>query len=129
GGDGIVLEASLAGPFDGDLSAQLALADEPRREGAKEGDAPRREGVARDGDKPRTGPRDGEVKKDGPRDGDAPRREGAKEGDAPRREGAPREGERRVEGAREGERPNPLAGFKPQTDREELLYQMIMQLQ
>jgi hypothetical protein len=145
GGGGITLDASFApsGDANDDVSFQLALADEPRREGsregaAKDGDAPRREGAARDGDaprregaprdgeKPRTGPRDGEVKKDGPRDGDAPRREGAAREGAPRdgaREGAPRDG------AREGERPNPLSGFKPQTDREEILYRMILELQ
>lgn len=123
GHGGIVLDASFSGPSDGEFSTLLALADEPRREGAaREGDAPRREGAAREGDKPRTGARDG----------DAPRREGAaRDGDAPRREGAPREG-----AAREGERRaadtdirNQIEDFKPQTEREEALVKVILDLQ
>jgi RNA polymerase sigma factor (sigma-70 family) len=125
-GQGVTLEASFA-PSAADaadeeasaLFSQLALADEG---GAKTG--------PRDGDAPKTGPRDGDAPRTGPRDGakegDAPRT-GAREGDAPRtgaREGAqPRTG---------GERPNPrnaLQNFKPQTQREEMLFQALLQMQ
>lgn len=153
GGNGITLETSFGpsrssagdGDLDFEFASQLAFADEggaktgPKdgdvpRTGARDGDAPRtgpRDGEkprtgARDGDAPRTGPRDGEKPRTGARDGDAPRT-GAKEGDAPRtgnREGGPRPNAGERTNAR-----NPIQNFQPQTPREEVLYQMILQMQ
>jgi hypothetical protein len=103
----IVLEASL--PLSSEYDSQVALADEPAGKPA----------VRRDGEGTRTGPRDGEGARTGPREGEGARR--------------PAEGEgarRPAEGARPGgEGGNPLAGFRPQTEREAVLLQMIMQLQ
>lgn len=67
-----------------------------KKEGPRDGDAPRKEG-ARDGDAP---------KKEGARDGDAPKKvtkEGAREGDAPKK--VIKDGDRPIkEGARDGEK-------------------------
>jgi RNA polymerase sigma factor (sigma-70 family) len=127
GDGGVTLEASFAPSDEGEIASLLALADAPREGEAKAG--------PRDGDKPRTGPRDGEKPRTGPRDGDTPRREGEvkRDGDAPRREGeAKRDGDaprREAETRESTPRTNPLDGFKPQTEREEILVQMILGLQ
>lgn len=84
--------------------------DRPRREGdrpregvAREGDQPgRRADRARDGDRPRTGPRDGEGPGRGPREADAPTRPGPRDGEGARR--GPREGDAPAKGrARDGD--------------------------
>lgn len=143
-GQGVTLEASfLPGPtnaseneFGLEFSSQLALADEGApKTGARDGDQPKT--GPRDGDAPRTGPRDGERPKTGPKDGEAPRT-GAREGDKPRT-GA-REGDAPRPGAREGEKPrvgsgerpnqlNSLQNFKPQTQREEVLFRVLLDMQ
>jgi RNA polymerase sigma factor (sigma-70 family) len=111
---------SAAESSNAEFIALLAEGDQPR-----EGDRPRDGEQPREGDRPRVGdrPREG----DRPRDGDNPNRRSA-EGERGVQRSA--EGEGRV-GVREGDQRqgNPLAGFRPQTQREAALFQMIQQLQ
>lgn len=101
----------------------VALAEE--REGERA--APREGGDRPEGDRPRDGERPAGREGDQPRTGERER-----EGDRPREEAAPRDGDR----PREGERPategrgvdDPLAGFRPQTERERMLFNMILKL-
>ena len=111
----IVLESGFAAP-PASNELLLALADE--REGTrKPAETEGRRSPEADAG-PRAGAREGER---------APGREGAPREGA--REGAPREGAR--EGSREGAREgaNALANFRPETQREAALFQMILQLQ
>lgn len=113
------------------------------KSGPKDGEKPVKSG-ARDGEKPsKEGLRDGEQpKKVGARDGEGPVKAGAKEGVRPQKEGTAERvkegaGKRPEEGAqiKKGEGANNapvkkpgMANFEPETAREKLLYQMILEL-
>lgn len=122
GGEGsgaIVLHgaASLdAASLDADAHFVALLAEDQQRGSAEDSrELPSR----RDGEgPPKPGPRDGEAPpRTGPRDGEGPPRTGPRDGEGPPRRG-PREGER---GA--------LENFRPQTQREAALLNLIRQLQ
>lgn len=117
--------------------------EKPVKTGVRDGEKPNKEGL-RDGEQPKkVGPRDGEQpKKVGPRDGEGPVKAGVKEGERSQKEGA---AERVKEGAgkspegagpfKKGEGANPqpvkkpgMANFEPETAREKLLFQMILEL-
>lgn len=116
-----------AGPKDG---------EGPKKVGPKDGEQPRKPGP-RDGEGPvKAGPRDGEgPKKPGPKDGDVPKvgGDGAKAGGKENPKSAPAERvkERASKSPEESgaavKKPG-VAGFEPETAREKLLYQMILEL-
>lgn len=154
----VTLQASFT-PSAADLSnasddfvGQLALADREGDKPREGGDAAPREGAPREGT-PNKGDRseaerlrkerlEAQLRANGatPRDGDrGPEKAGPRDGEKPRT--GPRDGEQPRTGPRDGEKPrtggeggaaaakNPLGEFQPQTPREKVLYDMILNMQ